>query len=68
VPTSFTTEATEFQLEQSGDGDGLASRRSRTDTANVLAKKQGGRKLYELARRGEEVERRRFELQLVNSN
>jgi len=58
VPTGFTTEATEFHREKVETA--MASLRGDLEQTPPMysAKKLGGRKLYELARRGEEVERR----------
>jgi tRNA pseudouridine55 synthase len=58
VPTSFTTEASEFHREHVETA--MASLRGDLEQTPPMysAKKLGGRKLYELARRGEEVERR----------
>jgi len=58
VPTGFTTEATEFHREKVETA--MASLRGDLEQIPPMysAKKLGGRKLYELARRGEEVERR----------
>ena len=58
VPTGFTTEATEFHREEVETA--MASLRGDLEQTPPMysAKKLGGRKLYELARRGEEVERR----------
>src|SRR4030095_13731795 len=58
VPDSFTTAATEFHREEMGTA--MASLRGDIEQTPPMysAKKLGGRKLYERARRGEEVERR----------
>ena len=58
VPTGFTTEATEFHREEVETA--MASLRGDLEQTPPMysAKKLAGRKLYELARRGEEVERR----------
>jgi len=57
LPTSFTTDATEFHREEVETV--MASLRGDLEQTPPMysAKKLGGRKLYELARRGEEVER-----------
>jgi len=57
LPDSFTTETTEFHREDVETA--MASLRGDIEQTPPMysAKKLGGRKLYELARRGEEVER-----------
>lgn len=57
VPNSFTTETTQFHSKEVETA--MASFRGEIEQTPPMysAKKVGGRKLYELARRGEEVER-----------
>jgi tRNA pseudouridine55 synthase len=62
LPDSFTTAATEFHREEVETA--MASLRGELEQTPPMysAKKLGGRKLYELARRGEEVERKSVQI------
>lgn len=62
LPDSFTTAAAEFHREEVETA--MASLRGELEQTPPMysAKKMGGRKLYELARRGEEVERKSVQI------
>jgi tRNA pseudouridine55 synthase len=57
VPDTFTTEATDVHREEVESAMALLRGEIEQTPPMYSAKKVGGRKLYELARRGEEVER-----------